>query len=234
MLEIVKENINDLEFLKILLIKEIEEVKIDKERNLMDSSVKKRLISLKKNIDSNKEENDLEELNLEKKLNSALDDSNREQKIQECDDTLKYYQQILRRLDSLVVKNGIVYNEETKEKKKYSLKEILFHIARIKQKENLPLIVNEEELNSYIRTALSKLQEEVHYEDDELVEKLLILKIYQNPQNYTITLEGEPDIISLKEKKLTKREKEAFYGKDAYASLGIKKEEVKRRGVKKI
>ena len=113
------------------------------------------------------------------------------------------------------------------------------HLLTIKKEEGLNLQTNIEELNRYIDAVRQSLQSEIHYEDDKVIDEILSYKVYENPRNYDIKNVRELPSIEIeylsKNNKLTKREKESFFGRNAYESLGlIKKEEyIKRIGVKK-
>ena len=103
----------------------------------------------------------------------------------------------------------------------------------------MPLVFTIEELNRYIDAVRKSLQDNTHYEDDTVIDEILSFKVYQNPQNYDIKNVRELPSLDLEYQyeidNLTEREKEAFFGIEAYKALGISKEQdkVKRIGAKK-
>ena len=241
MQEIVADTINDLEFLKLQLTTEIDGIKI----NIGDLSIYPKvqnyisLVKKRENLKQNNIYKDPLKAEIKDKIDTLIDTYIEVKQYVESIKALKDYEEDLINLDDLVSINGVIYNKEKDDKIYYSTKEALKHLMALKEREGLPLVFTIEELNNYIDTVRKSLQEKTHYEDDTVVDEILSFKVYQNPQNYDIKNVRELPSLDLEylyeTDNLTEREKEAFFGTEAYKALGISKEQdkVKRIGAKK-
>ena len=241
MQEIVADTINDLEFLKLQLTTEIDGIKI----NIGDLCIYPKvqnyisLVKKRENLKQNNIYKDPLKAELKDKIDTLIDTYVEVKQYIESIKALKDYEEDLTNLDDLVSINGVIYNKEKDDKIYYSAKEALKHLMALKEREGLPLVFTIEELNNYIDAVRKSLQEKTHYEDDTAVDEILSFKVYQNPKNYDIKNVRELPSIDLEylyeKENLTEREKEAFFGAEAYKTLGISKEQdkVKRIGAKK-
>ena len=241
MQEIVADTINDLEFLKLQLTTEIDGIKI----NIGDLRIYPKvqnyisLVKKRENLKQNNIYKDPLKAEIKDKIDTLIDTYIEVKQYVESIKALKDYEEDLINLDDLVSINGVIYNKEKDDKIYYSAKEALKHLMALKEREGLPLVFTIEELNNYIDAVRKSLQDNTHYEDDKVIDEILSFKVYQNPQNYDIKNVRELpslDLEYLYEKdNLTEREKEAFFGAEAYKTLGISKEQdkVKRIGAKK-
>ena len=236
MQEIVADIINDLEFLKLQLTTEIDGIK-NGVKSLENFEAVQKYIALKQEIDETS--NIIKSIELIKKVEKLRDTYTEVKQYETTPITIKYYQQKLEYLENLISVNGIIYNKEREDKIFYSKEEVLKHLISLKEQAGLSSNLTIEELNRYIDNVRKTLQAYNHYEDDKVVDEILSYKVYQNPQNYDIKNVRELpslDLEYLYEKdNLTKREKEAFFGTEAWKALGISKEQakVKRIGAKK-
>ena len=236
MQEIVADTINDLEFLKLQLTTEIDGIK-NGVKSLENFEAVQKYIALKQEIDETS--NIIKSIELIKKVEKLRDTYTEVKQYETTPITIKYYQQKLEYLENLISVNGIIYNKEREDKIFYSKEEVLKHLISLKEQAGLSSNLTIEELNRYIDNVRKTLQAYNHYEDDKVVDEILSYKVYQNPQNYDIKNVRELpslDLEYLYEKdNLTKREKEAFFGTEAWKALGISKEQakVKRIGAKK-
>ena len=241
MQEIVTENINDLEFLKLALTTEIDGIKISIEDLLIYPKVQSyiSLVRKRENLKRNNIYKDPLKAEIKDKIDNLIDTYVEVKQYVESTKALKDYEEDLTNLDNLISINGIIYNKEREDKVYYSPKTALKHLMSLKEMEGLSSSLTKEELNRYIDTVRKTLQRFNHYEDDEVVDEILSFKVYQNPNNYDINNVREIpslDLEYLYEKdNLTEREKDAFFGTEAHKALGISKEQdkVKRIGVKK-
>ena len=236
MQEIVADIINDLEFLKLQLTTEIDGIK-NGVKSLENFEAVQKYIALKQEIDETS--NIIKSIELIKKVEKLRDTYTEVKQYETTPITIKYYQQKLEYLENLISVNGIIYNKEREDKIFYSKEEVLKHLISLKEQAGLSSNLTIEELNRYIDNVRKTLQAYNHYEDDKVVDEILSYKVYQNPRNYDIKNVRELpslDLEYLYEKdNLTKREKEAFFGTEAWKALGISKEQakVKRIGAKK-
>lgn len=241
MQEIVADTINDLEFLKLQLTTEIDGIKISIEDLLIYPKVQSYISLVKKreNLKQNNIYKDPLKAELKDKIDTLIDTYVEVKQYIESIKALKDYEEDLTNLDDLVSINGVIYNKEKDDKIYYSVKEVLKHLMALKERAGLPLILTIEELNRYIDAVRKSLQDNTHYEDDKVIDEILSFKVYQNPKNYDIKNVRELPSIDLEylyeKDNLTEREKEAFFGAEAYKTLGISKEQdkVKRIGAKK-
>ena len=241
MQEIVADTINDLEFLKLQLTTEIDGIKINigdlricpKGQNYI-SLVKKR-----ENLKQNNIYKDPLKAELKDKIDTLIGTYIEVKQYVESIKVLKEYEEDLTNLDNLVSINGVIYNKEREDKIYYSAKEVLKYLINLKQSKGITSKLTTEELNRYIDAVREALQDNTHYEDDKVIDEILSFKVYQNPQNYDIKNVRELPSLDLEYlyqiDNLTEREKEAFFGTEAYKALGISKEQdkVKRIGAKK-
>lgn len=241
MQELVTDNINDLDFLKLALKIEIEKIK-DNIESLIRFKEVQNYISLIKRKDILKKNNlykDPIKAELKDKIEKLISYFNEVKQYRDSLEALEDYQKKLEKLNNLISINGIIYNKEREDKIFYFPKQALKHLLSIKESKSLPLETTIEELNSYINIVRVNLKDKTHYEDDKEIDQILSYKIYENPSNYDIkNIETLPLIRTNdleKNSQLTKREQEAFYGVDAYKILGLEKEttKVKRIGEKK-
>ena len=241
MQEIVADTINDLEFLKLQLTTEIDGIKISIEDLLIYPKVQSYISLVKKreNLKQNNIYKDPLKAELKDKIDTLIDTYVEVKQYIESIKALKDYEEDLTNLDDLVSINGVIYNKEKDDKIYYSAKEALKHLMALKEREGLPLVFTIEELNNYIDAVRKSLQDNTHYEDDKVIDEILSFKVYQNPQNYDIKNVRELPSLDLEylyeKENLTEREKKAFFGAEAYKTLGISKEQdkVKRIGAKK-
>lgn len=241
MQEIVADTINDLEFLKLQLTTEIDGIKI----NIGDLCIYPKvqnyisLVKKRENLKQNNIYKDPLKAELKDKIDTLIDTYVEVKQYIESIKALKDYEEDLTNLDDLVSINGVIYNKEKDDKIYYSAKEALKHLMALKERAGLSLILTIEELNRYIDAVRKSLQDNTHYEDDKVIDEILSFKVYQNPKNYDIKNVRELPSIDLEylyeKDNLTEREKEAFFGAEAYKTLGISKEQdkVKRIGAKK-
>ena len=241
MQEEVTENINDLEFLKLAITTEIDKIKINIEELLVYPKVQNyiSLVEKRENLKQNKIYKDPVRADLKDKIEKLFIEYKEVKQYEENIRTLKYYNEALKKIEDLIPENGIIYNKEKNDKKYYSCKTVLKYLLTIKKRAGLPLQTDIEELNRYICAVRNNLQTYIHYEDDKKVDEILSFKIYENPHNYDIKNVRELPSLDLEylyeTDNLTKREKKAFFGRNAYKALGIEKEtdNVKRIGAKK-
>ena len=241
MQEIVADTINDLEFLKLQLTTEIDGIKI----NIGDLCIYPKvqnyisLVKKRENLKQNNIYKDPLKVEIKDKIDTLIDTYVEVKQYVESIKALKDYEEDLTNLDDLVSINGVIYNKEKDDKIYYSAKEALKHLMALKERAGLSLILTIEELNRYIDAVRKSLQDNTHYEDDKVIDEILSFKVYQNPKNYDIKNVRELPSIDLEylyeKDNLTEREKEAFFGAEAYKTLGISKEQdkVKRIGAKK-
>lgn len=243
MQEIVSENINDLEFLKITL-----ELEIAKIQNTLESLTRFQKVQTyigldrkRKNLKKNNVYKDPQKAEIKDRIEELINAYDEVKQYSECLKTLEFYQINLQNLDDFIAVEGVIYNKakERKEKILYSPKTALKHLLIIKQSEGLPLETTLEEFNNYINAVRTSLQDYRHYDNDKEVNQILGFKVYENPHNYDIrNVEEIPiiDQISLtNDNKLSVREEEAFYGTRAYKTLGLtrQQDQVKRIGERK-
>ena len=241
MQEIVAENINDLEFLKLQLTTEIDGIKI----NIGDLSIYPKvqnyisLVKKRENLKQNNIYKDPLKAEIKDKIDTLIDTYIEVKQYIESIKALQEYEEDLTNLDNLISIDGVIYNKEREDKIYYSAKEVLKYLINLKQSKGITSKLTTEELNRYIDAVRKALQDNTHYEDDKVIDEILSFKVYQNPQNYDIKNVRELpslDLEYLYEKdNLTEREKEAFFGIEACKALGISKEQdkVKRIGAKK-
>ena len=239
MQDIVIESLNDLEFLKVALKTEIDEINIRLE-SLKGFKTVQKYIALTK-IEGNIKGNDIS--NNKVKIKNAIDNLVTEfievKQYIESIKALQEYEEDLTNLDNLVSINGVIYNKEREDKIYYSAKEVLKYLINLKQSKGITSKLTTEELNRYIDAVRKSLQDNTHYEDDKVIDEILSFKVYQNPQNYDIKNVRELPSLDLEYQyeidNLTEREKEAFFGTEACKALGTSKEQdkVKRIGAKK-
>lgn len=239
MQDIVIESLNDLEFLKVALKTEIDEINIRLE-SLKGFKTVQKYIALTK-IEGNIKGNDIS--NNKAKIKNAIDNLVTEfievkqyiESIKALDD----FNEDLEELENLTAIDDGIYNKERKEKEYIPSKVVLKHLLNIKAREELPMETNIKEFNNYINSVRNTIQNYVHYDDDQVTDKILGFNIYENPHNYDIKNVRELPSLDLEylyeTDNLTEREKEAFFGTEAYKALGISKEQdkVKRIGAKK-
>ena len=241
MQEIVAENINDLEFLKLQLTTEIDGIKI----NIGDLSIYPKvqsyisLVKKRENLKQNNIYKDPLKAEIKDKIDTLIDTYIEVKQYIESIKALQEYEEDLTNLDNLISIDGVIYNKEREDKIYYSAKEVLKHLINLKESKGITSKLTTEELNRYIDAVREALQDNSHYEDDKVIDEILSFKVYQNPQNYDIKNVRELpslDLEYLYEKdNLTEREKEAFFGTEACKALGTSKEQdkVKRIGAKK-
>ena len=241
MQEIVADTINDLEFLKLQLTTEIDGIKI----NIGDLRIYPKvqnyisLVKKRENLKQNNIYKDPLKAELKDKIDTLIDTYVEVKQYVESIKVLKEYEEDLTNLDNLVSINGVIYNKEREDKIYYSAKEVLKHLINLKESKGITSKLTTEELNRYIDAVRKALQDNTHYEDDKVIDEILSFKVYQNPQNYDIKNVRELPSLDLEYlyeiDNLTEREKEAFFGIEAYKALGISKEQdkVKRIGAKK-
>ena len=241
MQEIVTENVNDLEFLKILLTTEIDKIKT----NLNDLKKYPKVqsyINLEKkreNLKRNQIYVGVKKIEIKDKIDNLINTYIEVKQYIEYVKALSEFEEDLINLDNLTSIDGIIYNNEREEKVYYSPKTALKHLINLKEIEGLPSTITTNELNNYIDIVRKALQNQIHYEDDKVVDEILTYKVYENPHNYDIKNIREIPSINLeylyKKDHLSMREKEAFFGRDAYETLGLTKpkDKVKRIGEKK-
>ena len=233
MQEIVADTINDLEFLKLQLTTEIDVIK-DNVKSLEDLEAVQKYISLKQKID--KSSNIIKSIELIKKTEELKNTYAEVKQYETTPTTIEYYTKKLEYLENLTSVNGTIYSKEREDKFFYSPVTALKNLINLKEKEGLPASLTIEELNNYINTVRKSLQAYEVYEDDKVVDEILSFKVYENPRNYDIKNVKELPSINLEylneKDSLTAREKEAFFGSNAYKVLGISKEpdKVKRIG----
>ena len=241
MQEIVADTINDLEFLKLQLTTEIDGIKI----NIGDLCIYPKvqnyisLVKKRENLKQNNIYKDPLKAELKDKIDTLIGTYIEVKQYVESIKVLKEYEEDLTNLDNLVSINGVIYNKEREDKIYYSAKEVLKHLINLKESKGITSKLTTEELNRYIDAVRKALQDNTHYEDDKVIDEILSFKVYQNPQNYDIKNVRELPSLDLEYlyeiDNLTEREKEAFFGIEAYKALGISKEQdkVKRIGAKK-
>ncbi len=241
MQEIVADTINDLEFLKLQLTTEIDGIKI----NIGDLRIYPKvqnyisLVKKRENLKQNNIYKDPLKAELKDKIDTLIGTYIEVKQYVESIKVLKEYEEDLTNLDNLVSINGVIYNKEREDKIYYSAKEVLKHLINLKESKGITSKLTTEELNRYIDAVRKALQDNTHYEDDKVIDEILSFKVYQNPQNYDIKNVRELPSLDLEYlyeiDNLTEREKEAFFGIEAYKALGISKEQdkVKRIGAKK-
>ena len=241
MQEIVADTINDLEFLKLQLTTEIDGIKI----NIGDLCIYPKvqnyisLVKKRENLKQNNIYKDPLKAELKDKIDTLIGTYIEVKQYVESIKVLKEYEEDLTNLDNLVSINGVIYNKEREDKIYYSAKEVLKHLTNLKESKGITSKLTTEELNRYIDAVRKSLQDNTHYEDDKVIDEILSFKVYQNPKNYDIKNVRELPSIDLEylyeKDNLTEREKEAFFGAEAYKTLGISKEQdkVKRIGAKK-
>ena len=241
MQEIVTENVNDLEFLKILLTTEIDKIKNSLSDLKKYPKVQSYIILEKKreNLKINQIYGGLKKIEIKDKIDNLINTYIEVKQYVESINALSEFEEDLINLDNLISIDGIIYNKEKKYKVYYSPRIVLKHLIELKESKGLSSILTIEELNNYIDAVRETLQNQIHYEDDKVVDEILTYKVYENPHNYDIKNISEIPSINLeylyKKDNLTEREKEAFFGTNAYKALGISKEQdkVKRIGVKR-
>ena len=232
MQDIIIESLNDLEFLKVALKTEIDEINI-RLKSLKRFKTVQNYIALTKMEESIKGNTSHKE-----KIKNTIDNLVTEfievkqyiESIKALDD----FNKDLEELENLTAIDDGIYNKERKEKKYIPSKVVLKHLLTIKAREELPIETNITEFNSYINSVRNAIQNNVHYDDDHVTDKILGFNIYENPHNYDINNVEKLPNITLKDltapESLTKREEEAFYGSEAYKSLGlIPKDKVKKK-----
>ena len=241
MQEIVAENINDLEFLKLQLTTEIDGIKI----NIGDLSIYPKvqnyisLVKKRENLKQNNIYKDPLKAEIKDKIDTLIDTYIEVKQYIESIKALQEYEEDLTNLDNLISIDGVIYNKEREDKIYYSAKEVLKYLINLKQSKGITSKLTTEELNRYIDAVRKSLQDNTHYEDDKVIDEILSFKVYQNPQNYDIKNVRELPSLDLEYQyeidNLTEREKEAFFGTEACKALGISKEQdkVKRIGAKK-
>ena len=241
MQEIVADTINDLEFLKLQLTTEIDGIKI----NIGDLRIYPKvqnyisLVKKRENLKQNNIYKDPLKAELKDKIDTLIDTYVEVKQYIESIKALKDYEEDLTNLDNLISIDGVIYNKEREDKIYYSAKEVLKYLINLKQSKGITSKLTTEELNRYIDAVREALQDNSHYEDDKVIDEILSFKVYQNPKNYDIKNVRELPSIDLEylyeKDNLTEREKEAFFGAEAYKTLGISKEQdkVKRIGAKK-
>ena len=241
MQEIVADTINDLEFLKLQLTTEIDGIKI----NIGDLSIYPKvqnyisLVKKRENLKQNNIYKDPLKAEIKDKIDTLIDTYVEVKQYVESIKALKDYEEDLTNLDNLISIDGVIYNKEREDKIYYSAKEVLKYLINLKQSKGITSKLTTEELNRYIDAVREALQDNTHYEDDKVIDEILSFKVYQNPQNYDIKNVRELPSLDLEYlyeiDNLTEREKEAFFGTEAYKALGISKEQdkVKRIGAKK-
>ena len=241
MQEIVADTINDLEFLKLQLTTEIDGIKI----NIRDLSIYPKvqsyisLVKKRENLKQNNIYKDPLKAEIKDKIDTLIDTYIEVKQYIESIKALKDYEEDLTNLDNLISIDGVIYNKEREDKIYYSAKEVLKYLINLKQSKGITSKLTTEELNRYIDAVRKSLQDNTHYEDDKVIDEILSFKVYQNPQNYDIKNVRELPSLDLEYlyeiDNLTEREKEAFFGTEAYKALGISKEQdkVKRIGAKK-
>ena len=241
MQEIVAENINDLEFLKLQLTTEIDGIKI----NIGDLSIYPKvqnyisLVKKRENLKQNNIYKDPLKAEIKDKIDTLIDTYIEVKQYIESIKALQEYEEDLTNLDNLISIDGVIYNKEREDKIYYSAKEVLKYLINLKQSKGITSKLTTEELNRYIDAVRKALQDNTHYEDDKVIDEILSFKVYQNPQNYDIKNVRELPSLDLEYQyeidNLTEREKEAFFGTEACKALGISKEQdkVKRIGAKK-
>ena len=241
MQEIVADTINDLEFLKLQLTTEIDGIKI----NIGDLRIYPKvqnyisLVKKRENLKQNNIYKDPLKAEIKDKIDTLIDTYIEVKQYVESIKALKDYEEDLTNLDNLISIDGVIYNKERKDKIYYSAKEVLKYLINLKQSKGITSKLTTEELNRYIDAVRKALQDNTHYEDDKVIDEILSFKVYQNPQNYDIKNVRELPSLDLEYlyeiDNLTEREKEAFFGTEAYKALGISKEQdkVKRIGAKK-
>lgn len=241
MQEIVADTINDLEFLKLQLTTEIDGIKINIGYLRIYPKVQSYISLVKKreNLKQNNIYKDPLKAEIKDKIDTLIDTYVEVKQYVESIKALKDYEEDLTNLDNLISIDGVIYNKEREDKIYYSAKEVLKHLINLKQSKGITSKLTTEELNRYIDAVREALQDNTHYEDDKVIDEILSFKVYQNPQNYDIKNVRELPSIDLEYlyeiDNLTEREKEAFFGTEAYKALGISKEQdkVKRIGAKK-
>ena len=241
MQEIVTENVNDLEFLKILLTTEIDKIKNSLSDLKKYPKVQSYIILEKKreNLKINQIYGGLKKIEIKDKIDNLINTYIEVKQYVESINALSEFEEDLINLDNLISIDGIIYNKEKKYKVYYSPRIVLKHLIELKESKGLSSILTIEELNNYIDAVRETLQNQIHYEDDKVVDEILTYKVYENPCNYDIKNIREIPSINLeylyKKDNLTEREKEAFFGTNAYKALGISKEQdkVKRIGAKR-
>lgn len=242
--EIVSENINDLEYIKLALTLEIERIQNTLEELPKYQEVQNYISSAreKENLKKNNIYKDPKKAEVKDRIKDLRDSYSEVEEYATNKSTLKFYQESLKKVDNFVCINGIIYNkvkENRSEKFFYSPKTALKHLLIIKQSQGLPLETSLEELNNYINAIRTSLQDYTHYEDDKEVDNILISKVYENPHNYDIRNVEEMPVIDqislIDDSKLSSREENAFYGPSAYKALGLTKpkNQVKRIGERK-
>lgn len=242
--EIVSENINDLEYIKLVLILEIEKIQSKLEELTKFQEVQNYIITVKEkeNLKKNNIYKDPKKAEIKDRIKDLRDYYSEVEDYVTNKSTLKFYQESLKKIDNFVCINGTIYNKvkiNRSEKIFYSPKTALTHLLMIKQSQKLPLETSLEELNNYINVVRTSLQDYVHYEDDKEVDNILISKVYENPHNYDIRNVEEIPVINqiylLDNNKLSSREENAFYGPIAYKALSLSKQKnkIKRIGAKK-
>ena len=241
MQEIVADTINDLEFLKLQLTTEIDGIKI----NIRDLSIYPKvqsyisLVKKRENLKQNNIYKDPLKAEIKDKIDNLIDTYIEVKQYIESIKALQEYEEDLTNLDNLISIDGVIYNKEREDKIYYSAKEVLKYLINLKQSKGITSKLTTEELNRYIDAVREALQDNTHYEDDKVIDEILSFKVYQNPQNYDIKNVRELPSLDLEYlyeiDNLTEREKEAFFGTEAYKALGISKEQdkVKRIGAKK-
>lgn len=241
MQEIVADTINDLEFLKLQLTTEIDGIKI----NIGDLSIYPKvqsyisLVKKRENLKQNNIYKDPLKAEIKDKIDTLIDTYIEVKQYVESIKALQEYEEDLTNLDNLISIDGVIYNKEREDKIYYSAKEVLKYLINLKQSKGITSKLTTEELNRYIDAVRKSLQDNTHYEDDKVIDEILSFKVYQNPQNYDIKNVRELPSLDLEYQyeidNLTEREKEAFFGTEAYKALGISKEQdkVKRIGAKK-
>lgn len=241
MQEIVADTINDLEFLKLQLTTEIDGIKI----NIGDLSIYPKvqsyisLVKKRENLKQNNIYKDPLKAEIKDKIDTLIDTYVEVKQYVESIKALQEYEEDLTNLDNLISIDGVIYNKEREDKIYYSAKEVLKYLINLKQSKGITSKLTTEELNRYIDAVRKSLQDNTHYEDDKVIDEILSFKVYQNPQNYDIKNVRELPSLDLEYlyeiDNLTEREKEAFFGTEAYKALGISKEQdkVKRIGAKK-
>lgn len=241
MQEIVADTINDLEFLKLQLTTEIDGIKI----NIGDLSIYPKvqsyisLVKKRENLKQNNIYKDPLKAEIKDKIDTLIDTYIEVKQYIESIKALQEYEEDLTNLDNLISIDGVIYNKEREDKIYYSAKEVLKYLINLKQSKGITSKLTTEELNRYIDAVRKSLQDNTHYEDDKVIDEILSFKVYQNPQNYDIKNVRELPSLDLEYQyeidNLTEREKEAFFGTEAYKALGISKEQdkVKRIGAKK-
>ncbi len=225
MQDIVIESLNDLEFLKVALKTEIDEINIRLE-SLKGFKTVQKYIALTK-IEGNIKGNDIS--NNKAKIKNAIDNLVTEfievkqyiESIKALDD----FNEDLEELENLTAIDDGIYNKERKEKEYIPSKVVLKHLLNIKAREELPMETNIKEFNNYINSVRNTIQNYVHYDDDQVTDKILGFNIYENPHNYDINNVEKLPNITLTDltttESLSKREEEAFYGSEAYKSIGL-------------